>query len=128
MDARISGLKYTTFSGQRLTRRTIAEIQETVELLPLLSRTELAQTVCAHRDWRTPRGRNRLQLAMRVLEGLEREGIVTLSEKRHDGPGPNRPIRLGAGSDPQPPINGPLSALQPVRLETVTAQPGIAEW
>lgn len=94
--ARLHGLQSTTFAAQRLTRRMIAEIQETVELL--LSRTELAQTVCEHRGWRTPCDRSRLRLGMRVLEGLEQEGILTLPARRHDGPRPNRPARLAAGA------------------------------
>ena len=56
MDPRIASLKSTTFCGRRLTRRQIADVQETVALSPALSRNELAKTVCelaaAHdRQW-----------------------------------------------------------------------------
>ena len=128
IDVRIERLETTTFGGQRLTRRKISGIQETVAALPLLSRTELAHTICEHLGWRTPRGSNRIQLALQVLEELERAGIVTLPAKRHAGPGPNQPLRPGAGSAPQAPVTGPLSQLQPLRLEPVTAQPEIGRW
>ena len=69
LDPRIARLPSTTFYGQRLTRRQIGDIQETVGLLPQLSRTELGHTICEHLGWQTPRGTNRIQLAMRVLGG-----------------------------------------------------------
>ena len=47
MDPRIASLKSTTFCGRRLTRRQIADVQETVAL----SRNELAKTVCEHLNW-----------------------------------------------------------------------------
>ena len=46
MDPLIENLKSTTFFGKRLTRRQIADIQETVGLFPKLSRTELGHTIC----------------------------------------------------------------------------------
>ena len=46
MDPRITDLKSTTFSGRRLTRRQIADIQKTVALFPNHSRNELAKTLC----------------------------------------------------------------------------------
>ena len=42
MDPRIANLPSTTFFGHRLTRRQIADIQETVALCPALSRLELS--------------------------------------------------------------------------------------
>ncbi|MCY4242748.1 MAG: hypothetical protein OXD36_13525 [Rhodobacter sp.] len=56
MDPRITDLKSTTFSGRRLTRRQIADIQETVELLPNDSRNELAKTIRGHLGWTKARG------------------------------------------------------------------------
>ncbi len=128
IDARIERLETTTLAGQRLTRRKLSGIQESVAALPLLSRTELAHTICEYMGWRTPRGRNRQQLALRVLEEMERLGLVRLPAKRHAGPGANQPLRVGAGSAAQAPVRGPLSALRPVRLEMVTAQPEIGRW
>ena len=78
MDPRIESLPSTTFFGKRLTRKQIADIQETVACLPRLSRHELGQTICEHLGWRTPKGNNRIQLTLRVLEQLERLGILTL--------------------------------------------------
>ncbi len=68
MDLRIRQLRSTTFGGERLTRRQIAAIQETVGLFPKLSRTELGHTICEHLGWRTPTGRYRIQQARGLLE------------------------------------------------------------
>ena len=128
LDPRIERLKSTTFYGKRLTRRQIAEVQETVGCLPQLSRHELAHTLCEHLRWQTPRGSNRIQLALRLLEELERLGILALPTKRHAGRGPNKPVPTGVRSDPGPVIDGPLAELRPLRLEPVTGAEEVAEW
>ncbi len=56
MDRRIIDLKPTTFSGRRVNRRQIADIQETVGLFPNDSRNELAKTICEHLGWTKARG------------------------------------------------------------------------
>ena len=67
MDPRILQLQSTTFWGERLTRRQVADVQEIVSALPLLSRTELGYTVCVHLGWQTPNGHNRIQSAPGLL-------------------------------------------------------------
>ena len=64
MDPRIRNLTSTTFGGERLSRRALAEIQETVQFFPQLSRTELAQTVCEQLGWHTPGGSTRLRFSL----------------------------------------------------------------
>ena len=103
MDPLIENLKSTTFFGKRLTRRQIADIQETVGLFPKLSRTELGHTICEHLRWQTPKGSNRIHLATRLLEELERLGILTLpARSAMPGRGPQRPITPGERTAPQP--------------------------
>ena len=128
IDPRIEQLKSTTFLGKRLTRRQIADIQETVGLFPKLSRTELGHTICEHLGWQTPNGSNRIQLARGVLAELERLGILTLPPKQNPGRGPQKPVPSSARSDPQAPIEGPLAALRPLRLEPVREPSAVAEW
>ena len=102
MDPLIENLKSTTFFGKRLTRGQIADIQETVGLFPKLSRTELGHTICEHLRWQTPKGSNRIHLATRLLEELERLGILTLpARSAMPGRGPQRPITPGERTAPQ---------------------------
>ena len=56
MDSSIKNLPSTTFCGRRFSRKQIAEIQHTVHSFSLLSRHELAQTVCEHLQWHTHKG------------------------------------------------------------------------
>ncbi len=130
MDPLIEKLRSTTFFGKRFTRRQLADIQATVGTFPDLSRTELGQTICEHLRWQTPRGRNRIQSALRLLEELERLGILTLPAKAKPAPGRGRqkPLELGSRTAPQPAIDGPLAELLPVRLQPVSGQQAVAEW
>ena len=129
MDPLIENLKSTTFFGKRLTRRQIADIQETVGLFPKLSRTELGHTICEHLRWQTPKGSNRIHLATRLLEELERLGILTLpARSAMPGRGPQRPIRPGERTAPQPPLREDLAELTPLALEAVTEREAVAEW
>ena len=82
MDPRIETLKSTTFFGKRLTRRQIAGIQATVERFPALSRRELGHTICEHLGWFTPKGDDRIQPGLRLLDQLEALGIVSLPPTR----------------------------------------------
>ncbi len=129
MDPLIENLKSTTFFGKRLTRRQIADIQETVGLFPKLSRTELGHTICEHLRWQTPKGSNRIHLATRLLEELERLGILTLpARSARPGRGPQRPITPGERTAPQPPLREDLAELTPLALEVVTEREAVAEW
>ncbi len=129
MDPLIENLKSTTFFGKRLTRRQIADIQETVGLFPKLSRTELGHTICEHLRWQTPKGSNRIHLATRLLEELERLGILTLpARSAMPGRGPQRPITPGERTAPQPPLREDLAELTPLALEVVTEREAVAEW
>ena len=128
IDPRIQALKSTTFVGKRLTRRQIADIQQTVALFPQLSRAELASTICEHLGWHTPKGQPRQQLARAVLEALEALQILTLPPKRHRGRGPQKPVTLSARSACQAPIEEPLAALRPLRLELTATAAAVAAW
>ena len=128
MDPRIESLKSTTFSGRRLTRRQIADIQETVALSPALSRNEVAKTICEHLSWTTPKGAYRVAACLRMLESLEECGVLTLPAKRNTIPGPRTPIARTGRSDPGPEIACALAELEPLSLQPATEERDIADW
>lgn len=128
MDSRIESLKSTTFCGRRLTRRQIADVQETVALSPALSRNELAKTVCEHLNWTTPKGGYRVAACMRMLESLEECRILTLPAKRNTAPGPRTPITRTGRSDPKPEIHCALAELEPLSLQSAMEKRDIADW
>lgn len=128
MDPRIENLETTTFFGRRFTRREIAGIQETVTRFPALSRHELAQTVCEHLNWHTPKGDYRISACHRTLEHLEACGILTLPATRDTGGGQPGPIEHTAASDPQPEIACDLSDLEPLSLHPADDAGEKGEW
>ena len=122
MDPRILQIQFTTFGSERLTRRQIADVQETVSALPLLSRTEAGPSVRVHVRWPTPSGHNRIQSAMGLLEALEQLGTLSLPTRKPTLGGQKRPVVLGARGHPQPETTGPL------QLEVVRGREAVREW
>jgi len=101
--------------------------QEDLELIfwtakqyPDLSRTELACTICENLDWKAPNGKERFHSCLDLLEKLEADGMLTLSEKRKLAPykkaGPK------AAPLPQLQLKSTLSALRPVTVEPVSPE------
>ena len=78
----VQTLETTTFRGRRFTRAQLARVQETVETFPNLSRHALASTLCEHLDWTTPKGSYKISSCLKLLDELERLGIVRLPAKR----------------------------------------------
>ena len=129
MDPRIARLKSTTFYGQRFTRKQIARILDVVETFPLLSRSELALTVCEQLRLQTPSGNNRLSTALNTLAELQDLGLLTLPPPRKQGGrGPQKPLKPSSRTAPQPAVEGPLAALGPVRLALADGRGQVREW
>ena len=128
MDPGIESLTSTTFFGRRLTRRQIADVQETVALFPALSRNELSKTICEHLNWTTPKGDYRVAACLRMLEDLEKCGILTLPAKWNTASGPRRAIEHTERSDPGPQIACGLAGLEPLSLHLATEAGEVAEW
>ena len=129
MDPRIARLKSTTFCGQRFTRKQIATILDIVETFPLLSRSELALTVCEQLGLQTPSGNNRLRTALNTLSELQQLGLLTLPPlRKQGGRGPQKPIKPSSRTAPQPAVEGPLTALGQVRLALAEGRRQVREW
>ncbi len=131
MDERIIDLKSTTFSGRRLNRQQIAAVQETVELLPHVSRNELAKTICEHVGWKTAKGAYKVGACLGMLETLESHGILKLPPKREGSVRDMKAVQAPAwtsASDPQPEIAAALSDLGPLRVEPVPDAAGRQLW
>ncbi len=84
MDRRITDFRSTTFSGRRLTRREIADIQETAGLFLNNSRNALAKTICEHLGWRTAKVSYRVGACLGRLKTLKSHGILRLPPKREE--------------------------------------------
>jgi len=80
--------------GREITGRELDQIRETVDLLPSLSRRELAATICEHLQWQTASGSYKLDALMKLLEKLQAGGFVRLPGKRerYEGKRCRKPI------------------------------------
>lgn len=129
MDQRIEDLNSTTFTGKRFTRKQLASIQHTVSTFSALSLRELAHTICEHLHWHTPKGENKIQSCLSVLDALEQLGIVSLpakveSKKR----GPQREIAWTSRTQEQAALEDDLDQLTPIRLQVVSEKEAIERW
>ena len=93
-DPRIRNLPSTTFCGERLSQRAIAEIQETEQFFSELSRIDLVRTVCVEMDWYTPGG-PRLGFGQRVVGELPRRRLAAPAATA----GASGPFRTRAAGD-----------------------------
>ena len=128
MDPKIKNLKSTTICGRRFTRQQLVDIQTTVKNFPKLSRCELAQTICEHLNWTTPRGTNRLHTCLNALEHLESEGIIELPPKMEQKKRIQKPIHWTEQTNEGAVIECTLDELMPIRLQIVTEPEQTRQW
>src|ERR1043166_1966334 len=114
----VEDLLRAAFSGRRFTRKQLAQVQETVQRFPNLSRTELARTVCEHLNWKTPNGRDKVQSCLTLLEKLEAQGVGTIPATQPSQT-PQRRVPVLEKGTPETAIKTALSELAPIRLEAV---------
>jgi len=124
----VETLPKTTFNGRRFTRKQLAQVQETVERFPKLTRAELARTVCEHLDWKTPNGKHKVESCLTLLEKLEAQGVVSLPAKQVRQT-PQRRVPVLENDPPEMQIDAALSTLLPIRLEAVgSSGPDREQW
>ncbi|UCF94056.1 MAG: DUF4338 domain-containing protein [Desulfobacterales bacterium] len=74
-----------SFCGREFSTEEVSLIQEVVETCAGLSRLELAHTVCELLDWKRPGGGLKARECRDLLERLERQGVLTLPDKKLGG-------------------------------------------
>lgn len=123
----VDDLPKTTFSGRRFTRKQLVQVQEVARMFPTLSRKELAQTVCEHFDWTTPKGRNKISSGLKLLEELEGYGLITLPAKKEKKKPTRRKPEFREKPDTTP-INATLASIGPIRLKQVISKDDRENW
>jgi hypothetical protein len=116
--------------GRKITVEELAEIKETVELFPNLSRTELVETLCENLEWLTASGGRKNDACMKLLTKLEAGGILKLPEKRKVRTDLQRPgkILTTNRTSPQSDIFCSLKGLGPIKLEVVNDRESAGLW
>jgi hypothetical protein len=116
--------------GREISGQELYEIQETVQLFPSLSRSELAATICEHLQWLTASGSYKMDACMKLLEKLETEGFVRLPRKREEyqWKRSRKPISLTHRTEFQSDIMCNLSELGLLRIEVVKDKEWAGLW
>lgn len=118
MDPSIKRLKSTTFYGRRFTRQQLEQVRLMVAMFRSLSRQELAQTVCENLSWRSEAGENRVFACLKMLEALERAGVVRLPAKDlRKSRGARAPVEWTERGEPAQPVACELRQLAPIELK-----------
>jgi len=114
--------------GRLLQESDIADIRCLIAAHPDWSRWRISIKLAEFWNWRTGAGLLKDMAARSLLLKLEQRGSLVLPPRRKEA-ARRSPIVTTAPTDELPPANitDPLAALQPLRLETVTAgSPGYA--
>jgi hypothetical protein len=114
--------------GRQISREELDEIQETVRLLPGLSRWELAATLCEHLGWITVSGSYKTDACLKLLSRLEGKGCLRLPPKRTISPQRHSPIPLTSRTGPKAEIGGSASDVGPVSLQVVNGREPTGLW
>ena len=108
--------------GRQIKDNELEQICETVKIFSNLSLTELAHTICEHLSWHTASGRNKLDACLKLLRGLESEGLIRLPEKDERSAirvsQPKQPVASDR-TRPQEEVAGTLSDIGPIVLRVV---------
>ena len=100
------------------------------KIIPNLSRTELAVTICEHLGWVTASGSYKLHACMKLLEKLEVKGSVLLPGKRegYQRKRSRRHISFTRRTEAKPDIVGKLRDLGSVRVKVVKDRESTGLW
>lgn len=116
-----------TFSGRKFTAEEIELIKWTRKKYPLLSRTELARTICEFLDWTTPAGIAKTNQSLRFLEKLEEAGLIVLPPLVPLKRKPKKSEIVDFNIDTTP-ITGDLKDQLPIHLEIARAGMSFKLW
>jgi hypothetical protein len=110
----------------------VEQVRELVQLCSGLSRRELALTLCEHWGWVGATGNLQRRACEKLLERLEREGLVKLPAKRETLPRrAQQTALLRVGEEeavPEQEVAGELRSVGPVHLERIGDKEEKEQW
>ena len=124
----VDELASTTFYGKRFTRKQLALIQETVDLVPHLSLRELGHTICEQLKWVTPTGSHKIQSCLNALEQMQARGLLRLPATQSSQPRSSPTVAWTARTAEGDHREGEVTEVLPLRLEVVRGPDQTALW
>jgi len=114
--------------GREISLREVMEIRETAAIFCLLSRFELANTICEHLGWYSASGSPKSDACLKLLSKLESEGVLRLPENRtHSCKLPPKPSETER-TDPRSLIEGGVKDIGLIRLAVVRGREETEVW
>jgi hypothetical protein len=106
---------------RQFTAEDLVLIIETVRRFKLLSREELAATLCENLPWKAPNGKLKLNACRLLLEGMDSSGLIKLPPKKNQ---PRRTSNNEPKAKPLPciAVEGLLKQYRPVTIDMVEAK------
>jgi hypothetical protein len=111
------------FCGREFTAEEVSLVQEVVETCTGISRLELAHTVCELLEWKRPGGGLKARECRDLLERLERQGVLTLPDKKSCGS--SKPRKLIARAEKEQvhsELTGSVEEFAPLDVELVESR------
>jgi hypothetical protein len=115
-------------SGRYFSKKELRQIQQTVEMFPNLSRTELAFTICEHLSWTTPKGSNKINSCLGAIEQLENLGYIKLPAKQIKKKRVTKKIVYSDKTVEGVPILCSLEEITPLELRIVKDKNEVSLW
>jgi len=117
-----------TLSGREFTSDEIGLIQEIVETCGKISRRELALTICENISWLRPNGAHKVDACYVALEKLQRQGIISLPEKKIHTRKREVVTWTDRSAPPTDEIVCELSAVSPILIEVAVGRDQQSFW
>jgi hypothetical protein len=109
-----------SFCGREFTTEEVSLIQEVVESCTGISRLEMAHTVCELLEWKRPGGGLKARECRDLLERLERQGVLTLPDKKSCGSSnPRKRIAPAKAGQVHSQLTGSVEQFAPLDVELV---------
>ena len=114
--------------GREITSIEISEIIETIGQFRKLCRTELAETICEHLNWRTASGGNKVDASLKLLRKLEKKGYIRLPKKRPCLKRKRKSISMTSKTGSGPEISGKVNDYSGVGVEIADSADSRVLW
>jgi uncharacterized protein DUF4338 len=112
--------------GRRMSAEDLALIQQWLSAFPHWNRTRLSRKLCAAWNWRNAAGRLKDMACRTLLLKIEAGGQIRLPPRRTASVNGLRNQRIVEVAHDQSPVQSPLEALRPLRVEPVESPSEIA--
>jgi hypothetical protein len=115
----MSGAEGRRYCGREFSGAELAHIRGLLEIRPALGRVALSRRLCQDLGWLNALGQPKEMSARVALLRMEKDGLIHLPAPRTRNGRGRRRFVLTVASDPRPPVQGPVRALEPLRFQRV---------